>query len=103
MFYVVFFVVVYRIGVAIFRNYCWGGCDFPYMDVFAFMEIRKTKNMPNYIALLIPVFLLLIAIEWWFSVKRNDEMYEGSNTVMNMAIGAVDQFGALLYLFGLFV
>jgi sterol desaturase/sphingolipid hydroxylase (fatty acid hydroxylase superfamily) len=63
----------------------------------------KTKNMPNYIALLIPVFLLLIALEWWFSVKRNDQMYEGSNTVMNMAIGAIDQFGALLYLFGLFV
>jgi hypothetical protein len=26
---------------AIFRNFCWGGCDFPYIDVFALVEIRK--------------------------------------------------------------
>ncbi|MEN9318661.1 MAG: hypothetical protein RL712_1231, partial [Bacteroidota bacterium] len=33
--------------------------------------------MPNYIALLIPVFLLLIALEWWLSVKYNHQRYKG--------------------------
>lgn len=58
--------------------------------------------MPNYIALLIPVFLLLIALEWWLSVKYNHQRYKGSNTVINMGVGAIDQSAAILYMFGLF-
>ena len=54
--------------------------------------------MLNYIALLIPLFLGLIALEWWYSIKQNDRRYHAPNTVLNMAVGAIDQFGALLYL-----
>ncbi|MFM7764189.1 MAG: sterol desaturase family protein [Sphingomonadales bacterium] len=59
--------------------------------------------MLNYTALLIPVFLLLVALEWRFSVKQNDNRYQTGNTVINMAIGAFDQFGSLFYFGALFV
>ena len=59
--------------------------------------------MANYIALLIPVFLLLIGIEWWYSYQREDRRYHGPNTALNMAVGAIDQLGALLYMLLLYV
>lgn len=59
--------------------------------------------MANYIALFIPLLMLLIGIEWWYSVRRNDRKYNGPNTAMNMAVGAIDQIGALFYMFLLFV
>ncbi|MFN5216495.1 MAG: sterol desaturase family protein, partial [Bacteroidota bacterium] len=59
--------------------------------------------MLNYIALLIPLFLGLIALEWWYSIKQNDRRYHAPNTVLNMAVGAIDQFGALLYLLLLYM
>lgn len=59
--------------------------------------------MLNYIALLIPLFLGLIALEWWYSRKRNDSKYSLPNTALNMAVGAIDQFGALLYLLLLYL
>ena len=59
--------------------------------------------MANYIALLIPVFLLLIGIEWWYSYQREDRRCHGPNTALNMAVGAIDQLGALLYMFLLYV
>lgn len=59
--------------------------------------------MANYIALLIPLFLLLIAIEWWYSNQRKDNRYSGPNTALNMAVGAFDQIGALFYMFLLYV
>jgi len=54
--------------------------------------------MLNYIALLIPLFLVLIALEWRYSLIQNDNRYKLSNTAINMAIGAMDQVGALAYL-----
>ena len=53
--------------------------------------------MLNYTALLIPVFLLMVALEWGLSIKRKDHRYQTGNTVINMAIGAFDQFGSLFY------
>jgi len=59
--------------------------------------------MPNYTALLIPVFLLMVALEWRFSIKQKDNRYQTGNTVINMAIGAFDQFGSLFYFGALYV
>ena len=59
--------------------------------------------MLNYTALLIPLFLLMVAVEWWISIKRKDNRYQTGNTVINMAIGAFDQFGSLFYFGALFV
>ncbi len=53
--------------------------------------------MLNYTALLIPLFLLMVAVEWWISIQRKDNRYQTGNTVINMAIGAFDQFGSLFY------
>ena len=53
--------------------------------------------MLNTIALLLPVFLLLVGIEWYISYRRGDERYTSGNTAMNMTIGALDQIGALFY------
>lgn len=53
--------------------------------------------MLNYTALLIPVFLLMVALEWRYSLKKNDHRYNAGNTITNMAIGAYDQFGSLFY------
>ena len=59
--------------------------------------------MLNYTALLIPLFLLMVAVEWSISIKRKDNRYQTGNTVINMAIGAFDQFGSLFYFGALFV
>ena len=56
----------------------------------------------NKMALLIPVFLLLVATEWWFSRKRKPNYITGKNTMLNMTIGAVDQLVAIVN-FALFV
>jgi len=53
--------------------------------------------MLNTIALLLPVFLLLVGVEWYISYRRGDERYTAGNTAMNMTIGAMDQIGALFY------
>ncbi|TND07800.1 MAG: sterol desaturase [Bacteroidetes bacterium] len=53
--------------------------------------------MLNLIALLIPVFLLLVLAEWYVSYKRQDNRYAAGNTVMNLAIGAIDQVCSLFY------
>lgn len=58
--------------------------------------------MLNYIALLIPVFIGLVALEWWYSIKQKDSRYDAPNAALNMAVGGIDQFAALLYLFLLF-
>lgn len=58
--------------------------------------------MVNYIAFLIPVFLLLVGIEWYISHKNRDNRYQAGNTIMNMAIGAFDQVGSLLYFVALY-
>lgn len=55
--------------------------------------------MYNYIALMIPLFLALIWIEWSYSIKKNDGKYQLSNTAINVAVGAIDQLAALAYLY----
>lgn len=59
--------------------------------------------MVYYVALLIPLFLLLISIEFRYSRKRKDDRYSVSNTVLNMAVGVIDQLGALFYMVLLYV
>jgi sterol desaturase/sphingolipid hydroxylase (fatty acid hydroxylase superfamily) len=39
----------------------------------------------------------MVAVEWWISIQRKDNRYRTGNTVINMAIGAFDQFGSLFY------
>ena len=58
--------------------------------------------MLNAVALLIPVFLLLVFVEWYISYKRGDERYTSGNLAMNLTIGAIDQIGSLLYFAALF-
>lgn len=45
---------------------------------------------------LIPVFFLIVAVEWLISVKQSDGNYTLNNTAMNIAIGAIDRLGSLL-------
>ncbi|MCB0707040.1 MAG: sterol desaturase family protein [Saprospiraceae bacterium] len=59
--------------------------------------------MLNAIALFIPIFLLLVGIEWYISQKKEDQVYATGNTVMNMTIGAIDQISSLFYFVALFV
>ena len=54
-------------------------------------------NMCNYIALLIPLMLLIVGIEWYVSVRKGNGRYNTANTVNNMAIGAIDQVSSLFY------
>ncbi len=49
----------------------------------------------NKVALLIPVFLLLVATEWWFVRKNKDNRVRGKNVALNMAVGAVDQVASI--------
>lgn len=56
--------------------------------------------MLNAVALLIPVFLLAVAVEWYISYRNQDNKYTAGNTIMNLSIGAIDQIGSLVY-FGL--
>ncbi len=58
--------------------------------------------MLNAVALLIPVFLLLVFVEWYISYKRGDERYTSGNLAMNLTIGAIDQIGSLLYFAALY-
>ncbi len=46
----------------------------------------------NKMALLIPVFLLLVFSEWWFVGKKRGVRFNGKNVAHNMVIGAIDQF-----------
>ncbi len=53
--------------------------------------------MLNTFALLIPIFLLIICIEWFVSYKKKDKKYATGNVMMNLTIGAIDQIGSLFY------
>lgn len=53
--------------------------------------------MYNYIALFIPLMLLIVGIEWYVSAKKGNGRYNAANTVNNMAIGAIDQVSSLFY------
>lgn len=53
--------------------------------------------MINLIAFLIPVFFLIIAIEWFVSWKRGDQKYTTDNSLMNMSLGLIDQISQLGY------
>ncbi len=59
--------------------------------------------MLNSPALFIPVFLAAAAIEAFLSYKGRDERYTLENTTTNIAIGAVDQISALVYMGLLFL
>lgn len=58
--------------------------------------------MLNPVGLLIPLFLLIVFIEWYVSYSRNENKYAAGNTAMNMTIGAIDQVGSLIYFVLLF-
>lgn len=58
--------------------------------------------MLNYIALVIPLLLLLAGIEWYISIRRKDRVFTTPNVMQNLAIGAVDQFGSLVYFTALY-
>lgn len=53
--------------------------------------------MLNAVALLIPVFLLLVFFEWYISYKRKNNRYSAGNITMNLTIGAIDQVCSLFY------
>ncbi|MEO8146144.1 MAG: sterol desaturase family protein [Bacteroidia bacterium] len=53
--------------------------------------------MLNSYPLVIPVFLLIVFIEWYISNKKQDNKYTAGNFTMNLTIGAIDQIGSLFY------
>lgn len=59
--------------------------------------------MLNVTALFIPMFLLIVVLEMIFSYKKKDKKYSLANTTMNLAIGTIDQIGALIYFLALYV
>ena len=59
--------------------------------------------MINTFALLMPVFLLIVLIEWYVSNKKQDNKYNTGNIMMNLTIGAIDQIGSLFYFVCLYV
>lgn len=59
--------------------------------------------MLNAVALFIPVFLLIVFLEWYVSYKKHDNKYSTGNTTMNLTIGAIDQICSLFYFALLFV
>jgi sterol desaturase/sphingolipid hydroxylase (fatty acid hydroxylase superfamily) len=59
--------------------------------------------MLNVTALFIPMFLLIVVFEMIYSYKKKDKKYTLANTTMNLAIGTIDQIGALLYFLALYV
>lgn len=59
--------------------------------------------MINTFALLLPVFLLIVFIEWYVSNKKQDKKYNTGNIMMNLTIGAIDQIGSLFYFVCLYV
>lgn len=64
-------------------------------------DLKKTL-MLNATILIIPVLLLISAVEWWISVRQEKEVYSGENFAMNLAIGAMDQVFSLLYFTALY-
>lgn len=59
--------------------------------------------MLNIAALFIPMFLLIVVLEMIYSYKKRDKRYTLANTTMNLAIGTIDQIGALIYFLVLYV
>lgn len=61
--------------------------------------------MLNQTALLIPVFLLFAVVEWLIVKKTKQGTHNQGNSLMNICLGAIDQFCALAYfvLFYLFL
>lgn len=59
--------------------------------------------MLNVTALFIPMFLLIVVLEMIYSYKKRDKKYTLANTTMNLAIGTIDQIGALIYFLVLYV
>lgn len=53
--------------------------------------------------LLIPVFFLIVAIEWMISYKMADQKYTLKNTAMNVTIGAIDRLGSLFTMAFLYI
>lgn len=58
--------------------------------------------MLNTIVLIIPVLLFIVFIEWLISYKKQNKNYTEGNFVMNLAIGAMDQVGSLVYFTALY-
>lgn len=50
-------------------------------------------------ALLIPLFLLLIYLEWRHDQKKGQSNFNFANLANNMTVGAIDQFASFGYLF----
>lgn len=61
---------------------------------------------PIYILIAIPFFLLSIAFEYWYSKRKNLELYRLNDTINNLLVGMGQQVSNLFakaFLFGLFV
>jgi len=52
--------------------------------------------MVNSIGLIISVFLLFAFVEWYFTHRLGKKLHSPQNTVMNLAIGAIDQLFGLI-------
>ncbi len=53
--------------------------------------------MLNTAALFIPVFLLIVLVEWYISYRKQDKRFVFKNTAMNVTIGAIDQLCSIFY------
>jgi alkylglycerol monooxygenase len=53
--------------------------------------------MLNTAALFIPVFLLIVLVEWYISYRKKDKRFVFKNTAMNVTIGAIDQLCSIFY------
>ena len=47
--------------------------------------------MPNPILFAVPVFLLLMALEWWWARRRGMAVYRAADTVASLSLGMVNQ------------
>ncbi len=52
--------------------------------------------MGNYILFAIPVFFILIALEWWIGKRQNKKYYRFNDTITNLNIGIGNQVFSLL-------
>ena len=55
------------------------------------MPQESQLHLPNFILFAIPVFFLLIAVEWILSRFRDQEVYRLSDAINNLSLGSYDQ------------
>lgn len=58
--------------------------------------------MLNTIALIIPVLLAIVSLEWYITYRHDKKTYTVGNFAMNLSIGAMDQVFSLFYFAALY-